>query len=150
MSHQPADLHDQTPEEAATPSLAAVPADPPELADLAALAAHDLVDPLRAVSESLHVLAERYGAELSDDSRDLLADARADVEQLGRMVQSAESTLSYHATHDTLTGLPNRALFVEKLGEALERGQNGGGVPAVAHIGIDEFKAVNDAVGRDG
>src|SRR3954464_188963 len=116
MSHQPADLHAQTPAEAtspsptapppggaASPSLSAGPADPPELADLAAMAAHDLVDPLRAVSESLHVLAERYGAELSDDSRDLLADARADVVHLGRMVQSAESTLPYHATHDTLT-----------------------------------------------
>jgi diguanylate cyclase (GGDEF)-like protein len=149
MSHQPADLQDQTAPELTTPSLSAVPADPPELADLAAMAAHDLVDPLRAVSESLHVLAERHGPELTDDSRDLLAGARADVEQLGQMVESAESTLAYHATHDTLTGLPNRTLFVQKLGEALEHAQNGGGTPAVAHIGIDEFKAVNDAVGRD-
>src|SRR3954463_15187272 len=117
MSHQPADLQDQPAPELTPPSLSAVPADPPELVDLAAMAAHDLVDPLRAVAESLHVLAERHGGELSDDSRDLLADARADVEQLGRMVESAESTLSYHATHDTLTGLPNRVLFVEKLGE---------------------------------
>jgi diguanylate cyclase (GGDEF)-like protein len=65
------------------------------------------------------------------------------------MVQTAERTLSYHATHDPLTGLPNRELLAARLDEAIERARSGGGVPAIAHLGLDEFKTVNDAVGRE-
>src|SRR3954453_21353643 len=141
MSHQPADLPDAAIDaNAPAPPLVAVPADPPELADLAAMAAHDLVEPLRAAAERLDQLEETHGAELPEGPRELLTGARADVEHLGHMVATAERTLSYPATHDPLTGLPNRALLLEELDAALERASTGGGVPAVAHLGIDEFK----------
>src|SRR5438874_1520886 len=54
MSYQPADLPEKALEEGSTQApLSAVPADPPELVELAAMAAHDLVEPLRAAAERL-------------------------------------------------------------------------------------------------
>jgi diguanylate cyclase (GGDEF)-like protein len=150
MSHSPADLPQRALEDGSSQApLSAVPVDPPELMDLAAMAAHDLVEPLRAAAERLELLEDRHGPSMPDGPRELLSGARADVAHLERMVETAERTLSYHATHDPLTGLPNRELLAERLDEAIERARSGGGVPAIAHLGLDEFKTVNDAVGRE-
>src|SRR4051794_2831372 len=149
MSHQPADLPEKAPQEGAPVPLVAVPADPPELVDLAAMAAHDLIQPLRAAAERLDLLEDKHGPTMPDGPRELLAGARAEVAHLERMVETAERTLYYHARHDQLTGLPNRELLAQQLGDALERARSGGGVPAVIHLGLDEFKSVNDAIGRE-
>jgi diguanylate cyclase (GGDEF)-like protein/PAS domain S-box-containing protein len=58
-----------------------------------------------------------------------------------------EQRLAYLATHDHLTGLPNRALFVERLRTALERRppHDSG---AVCFLDLDHFKYVNDSRGH--
>ena len=53
--------------------------------------------------------------------------------------------LRYQATHDSLTGLVNRAHFLELAGQALDR--HGDGV-AVVYVDLDGFKAVNDSGGH--
>lgn len=53
------------------------------------------------------------------------------------------------AWHDLLTGLPNRALFQERLRAALPVAESRGQVVGVAFLDIDEFKNVNEAVGHD-
>jgi diguanylate cyclase (GGDEF)-like protein len=59
-----------------------------------------------------------------------------------------EQLVRHQATHDALTGLPNRLLFRERLEGAIVMG-NGGGVPfALAYIDIDGFKGVNDGHGH--
>jgi diguanylate cyclase (GGDEF)-like protein len=62
--------------------------------------------------------------------------------------KEAETELAFHAHHDVLTGLPNRALFVDRLGEAIDRRHNGGGEVAVAFIDLDNFKVINDSLGH--
>jgi diguanylate cyclase (GGDEF)-like protein/PAS domain S-box-containing protein len=59
-----------------------------------------------------------------------------------------EDRLLHHATHDPLTGLPNRHLFMERLGRALLRFQSTGGVFAVLFLDLDRFKVVNDSLGH--
>jgi diguanylate cyclase (GGDEF)-like protein/PAS domain S-box-containing protein len=60
----------------------------------------------------------------------------------------AEERLSHDALHDNLTGLPNRALLVDRLGAALERSARENREIAVLFCDLDGFKAVNDTAGH--
>ncbi|MEW6765875.1 MAG: EAL domain-containing protein [Pseudomonadota bacterium] len=59
-----------------------------------------------------------------------------------------ELRLLHDATHDALTGLPNRALFVDRLQEAKARAERDGGLVAVMFLDLDHFKKVNDSLGH--
>jgi diguanylate cyclase (GGDEF)-like protein/PAS domain S-box-containing protein len=58
-----------------------------------------------------------------------------------------EERLEHQAFHDPLTELPNRQLFHDRVGHALERRQ--AGQAAVLFIDLDDFKTVNDSFGHD-
>jgi diguanylate cyclase (GGDEF)-like protein len=93
------------------------------------------VDPLLTlvVTVLVALVAHRL---LSIAIRDALADT----------VRESEGELSHRAFHDALTGLANRALLFDRITHALER-REGGGVGVLA-IGLDDFKAFNDAMGH--
>ncbi|MGC9952123.1 MAG: GGDEF domain-containing protein [Bryobacteraceae bacterium] len=56
--------------------------------------------------------------------------------------------LSYRAQHNGLTGLPNRALFYERLEGEIERASHGGGLLGVLYLDLDGFKQINDTYGH--
>ena len=60
----------------------------------------------------------------------------------------AEEALAHQAFHDALTGLANRALFTDRVEQALRRGARGHGQPALVFIDLDGFKGVNDTLGH--
>ncbi len=60
----------------------------------------------------------------------------------------SESDLAHQALHDQLTGLPNRALFLDRLGVALERARRSGTQTAVMFLDFDNFKEINDCHGH--
>jgi diguanylate cyclase (GGDEF)-like protein/PAS domain S-box-containing protein len=62
--------------------------------------------------------------------------------------KQAEARIEHMAHHDALTGLPNRVLFHQRLGEALSRIRRGGGSLAVLCLDLDQFKSVNDTLGH--
>jgi len=60
-----------------------------------------------------------------------------------------EEKIKYQAYHDTLTGLPNRLLFYDRLSVALSNARRGKGILAVIFLDIDGFKPINDNFGHD-
>ncbi len=61
----------------------------------------------------------------------------------------AEAKLKHEATHDTLTGLPNRKMFMARLTSALRAaGQNRNYKISILFIDLDRFKYVNDSLGH--
>ena len=64
------------------------------------------------------------------------------------MRNSAEDAIRHQATHDPLTGLPNRTLFHDRLEHALARRARVGGYAAVMVVDLDGFKNVNDSLGH--
>jgi diguanylate cyclase (GGDEF)-like protein/PAS domain S-box-containing protein len=63
--------------------------------------------------------------------------------------QALEADLSHRALHDPLTGLPNRALLLDRLERGLARARRFPGLLAVLYVDLDRFKAVNDNLGHD-
>jgi diguanylate cyclase (GGDEF)-like protein len=87
------------------------------------------------------------------DSDDQIGEAgRAFNSLLGAVEgrKDLEERLRYQAYHDMLTGLPNRAFFMDKLAEAEVLRQESGTPSAVLFLDVDNLKAVNDSLGHEG
>ena len=62
--------------------------------------------------------------------------------------RAAEQAIQHLAHHDALTGLPNRLLFRDRLGQAIAIAQRSGNGLALLSLDLDGFKAVNDMLGH--
>lgn len=62
--------------------------------------------------------------------------------------RALEMELNHKALHDTLTGLANRALFLDRLSHAMDRGERKADPIAVLFLDLDDFKTVNDSLGH--
>jgi diguanylate cyclase (GGDEF)-like protein len=113
------------------------------------------VETIFAGTLQLRVNGQRaaYVRELSDGRS--LAVNFAPVEDDGWLItwediterRLVEAKIAHMAHHDALTGLPNRVLLHERLGEAVAR-SNRGESGAVLFLDLDHFKAVNDTLGH--
>src|SRR5450755_3504608 len=128
---------------------------PPERSEpLQALAQLSIAAP----STPIIVLSE-YGDELGVEAvrlgaQDYLLASEITPATLGRAVRYAierkrsEVELARQALHDPLTGLPNRALFLDRLTVALDRSRRTGAAVCLLFLDVDTFKQVNDTLGH--
>jgi diguanylate cyclase (GGDEF)-like protein/PAS domain S-box-containing protein len=78
----------------------------------------------------------------------LVSGVVADISSRKRIEAEAMGKLEHAALHDSLTGLANRASFLEHLELGLERAARNGGGVGVLFIDLDNFKLVNDSFGH--
>jgi diguanylate cyclase (GGDEF)-like protein/PAS domain S-box-containing protein len=73
------------------------------------------------------------------------------VTQLGRVVERRrlQDALAHQAHHDSLTSLPNRVLFLDRLGQELTRLERMPSTVGVLFMDLDGFKVINDSLGHD-
>jgi diguanylate cyclase (GGDEF)-like protein len=64
------------------------------------------------------------------------------------MLEHSRAEASYLAFHDALTGVPNRALFEDRLEQALAHMRRSGAMVALHYLDLDRFKHVNDTLGH--
>ncbi len=93
---------------------------------------------MRTLSTTLQIVRDVDGtiAHYSAIARDITAEKQLHVE------------LTRQATHDALTGLPNRVLFLRKVAEALERSRTLKRGVTVLFIDLDKLKEINDTIGH--
>jgi diguanylate cyclase (GGDEF)-like protein len=103
--------------------------------------------PLDVSGEPVTCLTFTDLAALREKDREI---ARLSHEQAERMtdLQKAQAALVEQATHDGLTHLPNRALLVDRIDQALFTARRTGSCVAVLFIDIDRFKQINDTNGH--
>jgi diguanylate cyclase (GGDEF)-like protein len=91
---------------------------------------------------------------LEAGAQDHLLKSELDPTLLSRAVRYAiqrkrsEVELAHQALHDPLTGLPNRALFLDRLSVALDRCRRASTSVAVLFLDVDSFKQINDSLGH--
>jgi diguanylate cyclase (GGDEF)-like protein len=78
------------------------------------------------------------------------AQASANVLADAVVRHASDRALRHRVLHDPLTGLPNRASFVQSLDVALERAAIAGTPVGVLFLDLDSFKLVNDSIGHHG
>jgi diguanylate cyclase (GGDEF)-like protein len=71
-----------------------------------------------------------------------------EIEERNILLQQRQEHLQYLAHYDTLTRLPNRTLFRDRLQQAINLAQRNGQVVAVMFIDLDQFKDINDTLGH--
>ncbi len=96
----------------------------------------------------------------SGETIDVLLSAVAERDERGEFVRSlavavdvterkrAESAAHRLAYYDPLTGLPNRVLFQDRLGQSLAQAHRSGGRVALLYLDLDRFKGINDTLGH--
>ena len=105
--------------------------------------------PVLAGSEVVGVL-EFFAAEAIEPNERLLQAMAHIGTQLGRVVERkrAEDMIRHLAFHDALTGLPNRALFEDRIAVALAQAHRNHQRLAVMSLDLDRFKLINDTLGH--
>ena len=102
-------------------------------------------------SESIECEVQAVDDQLSavNHALEIEADLRQRLEQQLVTVTHEKAAADHAAVHDPLTGLPNRALFDERLKQEIAQVKHQGVTLAVMFMDLDGFKKINDTHGHD-
>jgi diguanylate cyclase (GGDEF)-like protein len=110
-----------------------------------------------AMAAPVHEDGRAIGTLLLSSFREGRVFSRAEQDMLSSFAQHASlaltdarrvDTMLHQALHDALTGLPNRALFTDRIQHALTQGRRRGTSCGVIFMDLDRFKNVNDSLGH--
>ncbi|HEX8169914.1 MAG TPA: EAL domain-containing protein [Thermoanaerobaculia bacterium] len=111
----------------------------------------------RTVSRPLQILAEGAGRiERGDYSHEIVVGPQDEIGHLAKAfnqmraaIAAREEQITYQAGHDALTKLPNRALFLDRLRQAIASARRSGACVGMAMMDVDRFKEINDTLGHN-
>ncbi|MFC4638380.1 putative bifunctional diguanylate cyclase/phosphodiesterase [Deinococcus hohokamensis] len=106
---------------------------------------------LRQLSGELEQRVQQRTQELDEANaalRGLTEDLELKVRERTAELEASQARLAHQAQHDVLTGLPNRALFQDRVERGLASAARERAMLAVMFIDLDGFKAVNDTLGH--
>ncbi|QXM07152.1 EAL domain-containing protein [Crassaminicella indica] len=115
-----------------------------------------VIKKVNMINYGLKMIAEgQYDHRIEIDSKDEFSDIAKTINEMKENIRCREEELlkrreqiHYLAYYDSLTGLPNRVLFEEKLSIALEDAKLTQGKLALLYMDLDNFKKVNDTIGH--
>lgn len=102
-------------------------------------------------SEAVEVKVQEASEKLSEVNQSLEKEVKERnllEHELAKVKEQQKATL-HTSLHDALTGLPNRALFNDRLEHGMEQAKRHGWTLAVMFMDLDKFKAINDSYGHD-
>ncbi|HEX4333376.1 MAG TPA: EAL domain-containing protein [Usitatibacter sp.] len=125
------------------------------LAGLAVLVAGSLMI-ARGITRPVHRLADAarrvqqgdYSRHVDVEHRDEIGELAESFNHMLDGIVSREKEILRLAYEDALSGLPNRAMFYEQLGQAVRIARRGGENISVMMLDMDRFKAINDTLGH--
>jgi diguanylate cyclase (GGDEF)-like protein len=112
-------------------------------------------DELGALAESFNVMMGKLDRTLAekDDALRALQDVNRTLEERVATrtseLEAVNRELEHMALHDSLSGLPNRALFTDRLEQAIIAAGRSGGRFACMILDLDRFKEINDTLGHN-
>ncbi len=113
----------------------------------ALLLARSLSRPVSALAQAARRIGQGdYATPVVLDRRDELGLLASAINSMQSGIAERELQLAHNALHDPLTGLPNRALVMERLGSAVVAQRP----VALLYLGIDNFRAISANVGLEG
>jgi len=114
--------------------------------------------PLERLALAMQTVTEEnaYNLRINDAGNDELGQLTAGFNEMLEQIELRDSELILHrdrlehmAHHDSLTGLPNRLLFNDRLKQAIQRAERSKRPIALIFIDLDRFKIINDTLGHD-
>jgi diguanylate cyclase (GGDEF)-like protein len=97
----------------------------------------------------LGAIATYYIEPNKPDSHDMeLVKLAVNISKIAIERRQTEERLAYLAHYDTLTGLPARALFRDRLAHAMAKAERNGKMMALMFLDLDRFKVINDTLGH--
>jgi diguanylate cyclase (GGDEF)-like protein len=110
----------------------------------------------RGVSRPLQQLAESaqriergdYAESVDVQQRDEIGQLATAFDRMRTGIAEREEQIRLQATHDALTGLPNRVHFLDCLNQAIARARGTGELVAIILMDVDRFKEINDTLGH--
>ena len=123
---------------------------------LAALVSRAVTEPLRQMAHAVRRFSqERVVSELPSERNDQIGVLARSLNDMQRTIvanirelDDSRQALRHLAQHDGLTGLPNRALFQDRLRQAMAQARRSDACIAVLFVDLDGFKQVNDSYGH--
>lgn len=111
--------------------------------------ARRITQPLRMLADAAHSIAQGdYSHAVQVAGKDEIAELGTAFNNMREGISARETRISELAYGDVLTGLPNRALFNDRLQKAVEAAQSMHAGLAVLSMDVDRFKDVNETLGH--